>query len=528
MNRLSIFVLSTLIFCVATTTAQAQRPSANKRGATAAPPARPTRANPVRPAPVNPTSPTASVKNDDCGCEGTPLPDVVAVVNGVKITNAELDAQINDRIQELRKQVREARQQELDLQINTLLLEAEAKKRGISPGKLIDQEILRKAAQPTDAEALAFYNANKERINGDFTQNKNIIISYLAEQHEHERAGNFAGQLRTGAQISVLVKDVKPPANAQERAQVLALVNSQRLTAADVEESLKPIIFNVQQQVYQLRKDELDRKINDVLLEQEAQKQKVTTQALLSAEVTSKIKEATEAEARAFFDQNREQINGDFPQVKDQIVQYLKQQQQQQLESDFAARLRRSAALQIFLRAPVSPIFKVAIDDQPSRGNPSAPVTLIEFTDYQCPSCSREQPVLEKLLAEYGDRVRLVVRDFPLNQHENAMRAAEAAEAARAQGKYWEYTAILFNNQTALQEEKLKEYATRLGLDRQKFEAMLNSDLSLEKVRRDQQDGMKLGINATPTIFINGRRADDISYEGLKAQIEAALPKARS
>jgi len=116
-----------------------------------------------------------------------------------------------------------------------------------------------------------------------------------------------------------------------------------------------------------------------------------------------------------------------------------------------------------------------------------------------------------------------VVRDFPLSQHANARKAAEAAEAAREQGKYWEYAAVLFRNQSALGLDKLRQYASELGLDRARFDASLDSGKFAEKVQRDVMDGHKLGINGTPTIYINGKRVSDNSYESVKSVIEATL-----
>jgi protein-disulfide isomerase len=115
------------------------------------------------------------------------------------------------------------------------------------------------------------------------------------------------------------------------------------------------------------------------------------------------------------------------------------------------------------------------------------------------------------------------VRDFPLTEHAHAFKAAEAAEAARAQNKYWEYAALLFANQAALELGQLKEYASRLGLDRTKFDTALDGGTFADNVRRDQLDGERAGVFSTPTIFVNGRRAGERTYEGLKATIEAAL-----
>ena len=179
--------------------------------------------------------------------------------------------------------------------------------------------------------------------------------------------------------------------------------------------------------------------------------------------------------------------------------------------------------MQLFLAAPVPPTYKIATDDQPAKGNPNASVTLVEFTDFQCPSCAHVQPVLDRLVSEYGGRVRLVARDYPLPQHAEAFKAAEAAEAAREQGKYWEYSAKLFGHQSALGVDNLKRYATELGLDRAKFDAALDGAKFTAQVRRDLLDGQKVGVNGTPSLFINGRRVSDRSYAGLKAAIEAAL-----
>src|SRR5262249_32629086 len=147
---------------------------------------------------------------------------------------------------------------------------------------------------------------------------------------------------------------------------------------------------------------------------------------------------------------------------KDKIINYLGQLEDQRVESAFADQLRKSAKIEIYLKEPVAPVLSIATDGRPARGKPDAPVTIIEFTDYQCPSCGALHPIIQQLVGEYGEKLRLVIRDFPLDRHENAFKAAEAAEAAGEQGKYWEYIDILFRNQNALGPDKLKEYATQV------------------------------------------------------------------
>jgi protein-disulfide isomerase len=288
-----------------------------------------------------------------------------------------------------------------------------------------------------------------------------------------------------------------------------------------VEDSLRPLIFSVQERLYELRKNELDLSINDTLLMQEAQKRKITANALLDAEV--KPATITEEQARAFYEQNKERVSGDFPKTKDSIIRYLQQGEIRRAEREYVEKLRAAASIQIFLVAPEPPVFSISTADQPSLGNAAAPVTIVEFTDYQCPGCAATQPTLARLLKEYGDKVRLVARDFPLSQHAEAFKAAEAAEAAREQGKYWEYTEILMRNQSALGVTKLKDYASELDLDRARFDTALDSGKFADTVQRDIEDGLKLGVDSTPTVFINGRRVADKSYDALKAIIERAL-----
>ena len=458
----------------------------------------------------------------DCGCEDKPLPEILGVVNGVKITKQDLSPETRARVDELQKQVVEARERELDLQIDSILLEGEAKKRGVTASQIIKDEVIAKVATPTDADAQAFYDQNKASFKTEFKDEKSNIVEYLRYQRQQEQAKKLAAQLRTAAQVKVLGKSSVPVSNT-DRARVLAIVNDKQITQGDIESSLRPLIFSVQEQVYALRKQDLELKVNDTLLAHAAQKKGITTRALLDAEVSAKLTPVTDAQAQKFFDENKERISGDFAQLKPQIIQYMQESKEREATVAYAEQLRRGSTLQINLTAPESPAFTIATDDQPVKGNPNASVTIVEFTDFECPSCARQLPVLEKIVNEFGDRVRLVVRDFPLSQHANARKAAEAAEAAREQGKYWEYVTVLFRNQSALDVEKLKQYATEVGLDRARFDASFDSGKFADKVQRDILEARKLGVNGTPALYINGKRISDNSYESLKSAIETAL-----
>ena len=477
--------------------------------------------NPARPSPS--PSPAAVSQTVDCGCEDKPLPDVLAIVNGIRISKLDISEPAQRRIKELQQEVIDARARELDLQINSILLEAEAKKRGINTAKLLEAEVVAKTNAPTDAEARVFYDQNKARLNVEFAQARQEIIDYLKNERQRETAKAFAARLRAGAAVKISPEPVTPGLTTAARARVFATVNGRNITSADVEDNLKPLIFSVQESVYGLRKREIDLRINDAVLEQEAKKRAITTTSLLATEVTAKVPAISEADALKFYNENKARINGEFPQLKTQIIDYLKQKALSDAETDFANRLRAAAQIQVFLTPPPQPVYQLAVDDQPTRGNANASVTVIEFTDFQCVSCAKQYPVLERLIAEYGTRVKFVVRDFPLAQYEHSAKAAEAAEAAREQNKYWEYVALLYKNQSALQVDRLKQYASTLGLDRARFDAALDSGKFADKVLRDRLDGQKVGISGAPVFFVNGRRVTDLSYEGLKAAIESNL-----
>lgn len=277
------------------------------------------------------------------------LPATLAVVNGVAISTRDIEKTTGEQIRNLQSQVTEARKRELDLIINSKLLALEAKKRGITTTKLLEQEVVAKVTPPTQAEAQTFYDQNKARIQEDFNSVKEDIVRYLLGERGRVEAKKFADGLRAASKTVV-----NAPQNTAERTQVLAVVNGENITSGDVEDSLNALISDVREKIYNLRKNELELTINDTLLTQEAQKRKITTNALLDAEV--KPKKVTEEQARLFFDQNKERISGDFAQTKDSIVSYLQQIEVRIAERAFVEKLRAAASIQVFLKAPEPPV----------------------------------------------------------------------------------------------------------------------------------------------------------------------------
>jgi len=460
-----------------------------------------------------------------CGCEDKPQVNTLAVVNGVKIVKQELGSEAQNTITQLQAEVIKARETELNRQVNNLLLATEAKKRGLTVQQLLQIEVFGKVTDPTEAETEAFYKERKQHIAESYKTIRPQIVSLIRSEHEQLEALRLSNSLRAAANLVVLIPNVTPPANQEDLNRVFVTVNGQAITSRDIEDALLPLVFRVQLQVYNVRKQDLDLRINDMLLEQEAKKRDKTPTELLENEVSSKMPIITDQQAKVFYDQNKEKIHESFDDVKLPIVKLLTGREEQKITNAFAMRLRENAAVQIYLTPPESPVFNISTFDQPTRGNPKALVTVVEFTDLECPGCAQEYPELEKLITEFGAQVMFVVRDFPLKQHTNALPAAIAAEAAREQNKYWEYVSLLYSHQSALKPDDLKSYASQLGLDRQRFDIALTNPLLSDRVQRDITDGNKLAIAATPTFFVNGRLVEDPSYASLKSAIETALKR---
>jgi protein-disulfide isomerase len=304
---------------------------------------------------------------------------------------------------------------------------------------------------------------------------------------------------------------------------VVATVAGQPVTAGTLNERLKPIIHKLQVNAYESVKDAAEQTINDMLLLEEAKRRNVGPEEIIRKEVSDKVHTPTEAEVAKFYADNRERINGDLNSLRNQIALFLQDDDQRRLQRELSERLRKGVNIKWLISAPPPLVQLISTDDDPSRGPANAPVTIVEFTDFQCPACAAMQPVLDEVLKTYGDKVRFVVRDFPLVMHANARKAAEAANAANAQGKFFEYTALLFKRQKALDVPSLKKYASELGLDRARFDDALDSGAFAAEVRHDVRDGEIYGIESTPTIFINGVKLNELSAEDLRAAIDRAL-----
>jgi len=447
-------------------------------------------------------------------------PAALVVVNGQTLTTADLNPQLRQDLETVDQKIAEARQTILDLQINTTLLQVEAKKRRIDTHRLYETEVSRRAGMPTAAQVQKFVDENKSQFAGmDPATVNQQVAAYLHDETESKLADDLVKRLRQTIPV-VMGADVNSPDLADDT--VLATVGGQPLKAAPVKERLKPIIYRIRLDAYMRAKQQADQLVDNTLLLDEAKRRQIGPEEIVRAEVSDKVRPPTEAQVSKFYSDNKARISGDLNSVRNQIALYLQQEDQRRLEQELSDRLRKNADIRWLLSEPPQPVQNISVDDDPARGGANAPVTIVEFTDFQCPACAAMHPVLEEVLKSYGDKVRFVVRDFPLNQHEWARKAAEAANAANEQGKFFEYAAMLFQRQKALDVPSLKKYASELGLDRTRFDAALDRGTFAAEVAHDIEDGELYGVGSTPTIFINGVQLLVLSPEGLREAIDRA------
>ncbi len=444
----------------------------------------------------------------------------VVVFNGQTLSTADFEPGVRQQLDEVENKIAAARKEILDLQINTILLQVEANRRRIDSHQLYETEVTKRIPVPTAAQIKKFVDEQGGQFNGmDQAMVNQQAAAYLQAESEAKLADDLVNRLKRTIPVTMGV-DINTPNLSNEA--VVATIGGQPLKAAILNERLKPVVYNMRLEAYNLTRQQAEQMVNNLLLLEEAKRRQVGPEQIVRTEVSDKVHPPTPAEVEKFYNENKARINGDLNSLRNQIANYLQERERQRLEQELSARLRKSVEIRWLISEPPQPVQNISADDDPSKGAPNAPVTIIEFTDFQCPACAAMHPVIEEVLKSYGDKVRFVVRDFPLNRHEHARKAAEAANAANAQGKYFEYIALLFKRQQALDVPSLKKYASEIGLDRAKFDAALDRGVYAAEVKRDIEEAEMYGVGVTPTIFVNGVQLRTLSADGLKEAIDKA------
>jgi protein-disulfide isomerase len=316
--------------------------------------------------------------------------------------------------------------------------------------------------------------------------------------------------LRTAA-VCLGVIALPHGANAQQPTDVAAHAGGHTFTVRDLDDEWEKWDMKskseAEQAFYDGRKAALDRLVAQLLVEKAARAQSVDPDQFVKDEVAKRRRPVTDADVSGFFKANTQQMRGrPLEEMAPSIKAFLDEQRDDTERSAFIAELRKADAPVTMQLEPPRVHVPVAAHD-PTYGLAGAPVTLVEFSDYQCPFCGRVTPTLKRLRDTFGDRLRVVWKDYPLSDiHPQARKAAEAAWCAGEQGRYWEFHDRLFANQSILALEGLKQHATAVGLEPSAFAVCLESGRYAPRVEEGATLGRDLGVESTPTVFINGRR----------------------
>ncbi|MET0753270.1 MAG: thioredoxin domain-containing protein [Pyrinomonadaceae bacterium] len=417
--------------------------------------------------------------------------DVIATAAGKKFTFENLKPEVREMWLNLPKTLGVARAEFLARQTGELLLEVESAARKTTREKLYDAEVAAKVPAPTDAQIQVVYDANRSAI-GDKTLSeiRPQIVAYLRREPENKALDAFLEQLKAKYK-PVAGRDINAP--NLKPADVLTTIAGKTITVRDFEDKNAQMLYDLQMQAYEAVLDDLKAAVSSELVAAEAVETNVEPSSIIAREISDKLREYTEEE-RA------------------------------ELQSALDRRLFAKYKAQFLIKEPAPFVQNISTDDDPSQGKIDAPVTIVMFSDFQCSFCARAHPILKRVMAEYKDKIRFVVRDYPLESvHANAFRAALAASAAGAQGKFFEYVEILYRNQTALDDASLTKYAGELGLNLKQFELDLGNEKRAAEIRKDMTDGKNYGVTSTPTIFVNGVKVRTNTADSFRNAIERAL-----
>jgi protein-disulfide isomerase len=298
----------------------------------------------------------------------------------------------------------------------------------------------------------------------------------------------------------------------------LAFVDGLPITRAEVEGPIESQLRELRLEIYRLQSRSLERLINQKVLEKDARKRGLSLEGLVNLEIKPKIPLITQQEIDKEFER-LQQAQGKATISKTDAYRSLYTRKYYEVMGEYLERIKKDIPIQIMLEEPRPLVHDVATSDDPWTGNAQAPVILVEFTDFQCPSCKQFHTTMQSILQDLGGQVKLIVRDYPLTSHPLAQKAAEAAQCAHDQKKYWEYEASLFENQETMNGGTFEVLAEHLGLDMDRFRRCLSSGEHRDKVASDKADGLYAGVAGTPALFINGKRWTDLRPEAVRSAI---------
>jgi protein-disulfide isomerase len=299
---------------------------------------------------------------------------------------------------------------------------------------------------------------------------------------------------------------------------VLVELKGAQITQADLELKRPSAMFQARTSFYEAERKVLLDLVDEQLLEQQAAKEGLSVPQLLERHVNTTIaKDPPEEALRVYYE--GVDTKEPYESVRPKILDAIRDRRIAKAKAAYMQSLRAETPAIIRLAPPRAPI---SMKEVAVRGAANPRITLLEFADYECPYCQQIEPILARIETEFKDELTFAYKDYPLGMHPEAPKAAEAAHCAGVQGKFWEYHDLIFANKR-MDMTNLKSDAQDLKLDTTAFEACLAKDQTAGLVKESSSEAQTLGLQGTPTLFVNGRYVSNTSYEGIRAVITEEL-----
>lgn len=302
------------------------------------------------------------------------------------------------------------------------------------------------------------------------------------------------------AKPNIVHKEQAPQPN------VVAKIGDQMITEEELIGEDKLDFFDLKKREYELKMNRLRELMTEKLIGSEAKKANMSLDDFINKKVVKGEIKISDKEYKKFVEEKKipeSQLN---PQIKERITNYLQTQKRQDMIDAYVAKLTKKNPVEAYFTKPKMSV-EVATGEAPVMGKKDAPVQIVEFSDFQCPFCGRAADTVNEIKKKYGNKVAVYFKHFPLPMHREAGPASEASMCVHEQNpdKFWKFHDIIFKNQDQLSNDDLAKYAKQVGADEKKFKECFDSKKYAEFVRKDMEQGEKIGVRSTPTFFINGQ-----------------------
>jgi len=432
---------------------------------------------------------------------------IVGYLNGEAITRADLELEVTDRISEHEIDRNNILKSGLDRMIANQLFQQEANALGITQEELFQVEVEAKVAEPTEIEVRNYFEEHKhEAPEGTLFENvKERITTIVKRRAATARSTEYLKEVMAASGSQNLLEPPKTVDACGGGDQIVGYLNEEASTLAVLEQELINKLREHEIDRYNTLKSGLETMLANELFQQEADALGITLEDLILVEVGNKVPDPTELDVRNFFEEHKHEAPEVpvFEDVKDRISNVVKRRALKARRYDYLNELMAASGSKNLLDPPRTSIEIPELTKMV--GPPDAPITLVEFADYQCPACKRAYPLVNFILSEYKDQIQYAFIDFPLDIHDNAVPASVAAHCADDQELFWDYHQNLMLMVGDLGHDDLIARAANVGLDVDQFTACLDSNKDVDKIEHNIEMARQFGVNRTPTFFVNGR-----------------------